>query len=99
MFGFIKKSKDRIKLTLTLLVIRYGGGRTLGMSWPVELGRVEMSPFVTGYIGRQRWGATLRRYFLSSRGVAILVSPDTSLFVSINDGVNPNKLCLQVRMV
>ncbi|KAI5696216.1 hypothetical protein M8J76_007764 [Diaphorina citri] len=75
----------------------YGGGRTLGMSWPVELGRVEMSPFVTGYIGRQRWGATLRRYFLSSRGVAIIVDPDTSLFVSINDVVNPNKLCLQAK--
>uniref|UniRef100_A0A8D8TT61 Uncharacterized family 31 glucosidase KIAA1161 n=1 Tax=Cacopsylla melanoneura TaxID=428564 RepID=A0A8D8TT61_9HEMI len=75
----------------------YGGGRTLGMAWPVELGRVEMSPFVTGYIGRQRWGATLRRYFLSSMGVAILVDPDTSLYVSINDQVNPNKLCLQAK--
>ncbi|KAL1454114.1 hypothetical protein WDU94_010398 [Cyamophila willieti] len=75
----------------------YGGGRTLGMSWPVELGRVEMSPFVTGYIGRQRWGATLRRYFLSSTGVAILVDPDTSLYVSINDQVNPHKLCLQAK--
>lgn len=75
----------------------YGGGRTLGMSWPVELGRVEMSPFVTGYIGRQRWGATLRRYFLNSKGVAILVDPNTPLFVSINDNVNPNKLCLQAK--
>lgn len=74
----------------------YGGGRTLGMAWPVERGRVEMSPFVTGHIGRHRWGSVLRRYFINSRGVAISVDPETPLYVSINAD-KETRLCLQGR--
>ncbi|XP_054285372.1 myogenesis-regulating glycosidase isoform X2 [Macrosteles quadrilineatus] len=74
----------------------YGGGRTLGMEWPVELGRVEMSAFVTGQVGRHRWGGVLRRYFINSRGVAISVDPDTPLYVSINADKS-TRLCLQGR--
>uniref|UniRef100_A0A1B6CHQ1 Glycoside hydrolase family 31 N-terminal domain-containing protein n=1 Tax=Clastoptera arizonana TaxID=38151 RepID=A0A1B6CHQ1_9HEMI len=75
---------------------RYGGGRTLGMAWPVELGKVELSPFVTGHIGRHRWGSVLQRYFINSRGVAIFVDPETPLYVSINDDKS-TRLCLQGR--
>lgn len=78
-----------------MCAIRYGGGRTLGMAWPVELGRVEMSAFVTGQVGRHRWGGVLRRYFINSRGVAISVDPDTPLYVSINADKS-TRLCLQV---
>uniref|UniRef100_A0A0K8T0D7 Family 31 glucosidase KIAA1161 n=1 Tax=Lygus hesperus TaxID=30085 RepID=A0A0K8T0D7_LYGHE len=74
----------------------YGGGRTLGMAWPVELGSVEMSAFVTGHIGRHRWGSVLRRYFINSRGVAISIDPETPLYVSIN-AKDEDKLCLQAR--
>lgn len=74
----------------------YGGGRTLGMAWPVELGRVEMSAFVTGHVGRHRWGSVLRRYFINSRGVAISVDPETPLYVSINAD-EKTRLCLQAR--
>lgn len=74
----------------------YGGGRTLGMAWPVELGRVEMSPFVTGHIGRHRWGNVLKRYFINSKGVAITVDPQSPLYVSINAG-QENRLCLKGR--
>ncbi|XKL69058.1 hypothetical protein PGB90_006827 [Kerria lacca] len=72
----------------------YGGGRTLGMAWPVELGRVEMSPFITGHIGHHRWGAVLKRYFINSKGVAISVDPQSALYVSINAG-KENRLCLK----
>ncbi|XP_039291821.1 myogenesis-regulating glycosidase-like isoform X2 [Nilaparvata lugens] len=74
----------------------YGGGRTLGMAWPVELGRVEMSAFVTGHVGRHRWGSVLKRYFINSRGVAIAVDANTPLYVSINDD-EKTRLCLQAR--
>ncbi|XP_046687461.1 myogenesis-regulating glycosidase-like [Homalodisca vitripennis] len=74
----------------------YGGGRSLGMAWPVELGRVEMSAFVTGQVGRHRWGGVLRRYFINSRGVAISVDPETPLYVSINADKS-TRLCLQGR--
>ncbi|KAL1117500.1 hypothetical protein AAG570_003819 [Ranatra chinensis] len=74
----------------------YGGGRTLGMAWPVELGRLDMSAFVTGHIGRHRWGSVLKRYFINSRGVAISVDHDTPLYVSIN-AQEDTHLCLQAR--
>lgn len=74
---------------------RYGGGRTLGMAWPVQLGRVEMSPFITGHVGRHRWGSVLGRYFINSKGVAITVHSNTPLHVSINAG-RDNRLCLKV---
>ncbi|RZF49272.1 hypothetical protein LSTR_LSTR002893 [Laodelphax striatellus] len=74
----------------------YGGGRTLGMAWPVELGRVEMSAFITGHVGRHRWGSVLKRYFINSRGVAIAVDHHTPLYVSINDD-EKTRLCLQAR--
>lgn len=77
-------------------MFRYGGGRTLGMAWPVELGRVEMSAFVTGQVGRHRWGGVLRRYFINSRGVAISVDHETPLYVSINAD-KTTQLCLQVQ--
>lgn len=67
------------------------------MAWPVELGRVEMSPFITGHIGHHRWGAVLKRYFINSKGVAISVDPQSALYVSINAG-KENRLCLKVRI-
>ncbi|XP_022169816.1 uncharacterized family 31 glucosidase KIAA1161 isoform X3 [Myzus persicae] len=72
----------------------YGGGRTLGMAWPVQLGRVEMSPFITGHVGRHRWGSVLGRYFINSKGVAITVHSNTPLHVSINAG-RDNRLCIK----
>lgn len=65
------------------------------MAWPVQLGRVEMSPFITGHVGRHRWGSVLGRYFINSKGVAITVHPNTPLHVSINAG-RDNRLCLKV---
>lgn len=68
------------------------------MAWPVELGRVEMSPFITGHIGRHhRWGSVLKRYFINSKGVAITVDPQSPLYVSINAG-EENRLCLKVNI-
>ncbi|XP_050442657.1 myogenesis-regulating glycosidase isoform X2 [Adelges cooleyi] len=72
----------------------YGGGRTLGMAWPVQLGRIEMSPFITGHVGKRRWGNVLGRYFINSKGVAINVHPDTPLHVSVNAG-RESRLCLK----
>jgi len=80
------------------VLCRYGGGRTLGMAWPVQLGRVEMSPFITGHVGRHRWGSVLGRYFINSKGVAITVHSNTPLHVSINAG-RDNRLCIKVRVV
>ncbi|VVC41170.1 Methylglyoxal synthase, active site,Glycoside hydrolase family 31,Glycoside hydrolase superfamily [Cinara cedri] len=73
----------------------YGGGKMLGMAWPVQLGKLEMSPFITGHVGRHRWGSVLGRYFINSKGVAITVHPNTPLHVSINEGGFNNRLCLK----
>lgn len=54
-----------------------------------------MSPFITGHVGRHRWGSVLGRYFINSKGVAITVHSNTPLHVSINAG-RDNRLCLKV---
>lgn len=71
----------------------YGGGRPADMKWPLEAGRVGYAPFLTGdsVSGRHQWGNVLRRYFISSKGVAITVDPSTPLYMSVDE-----KMCLQV---
>lgn len=66
------------------------------MAWPVQLNRVKMSAFVTGHVGRHRWGSVLGRYFINSKAVAIAVHPNTPLHVSINAAGRDNRLCLKV---
>lgn len=53
-----------------------------------------MSPFITGHVGRHRWGSVLGRYFINSKGVAITVHSNTPLHVSINAG-RDNRLCIK----
>lgn len=75
----------------------YGGGHSAGMRWPLEAGRVSWAPFLTGDSVRRdhQWGNVLKRFFISSKGVAITVDPLTPLHVSANQ-YNHRELCLQV---
>jgi len=73
----------------------YGGGESLEAKYPLEEGRVRLSPFVTGDEEQTEWGNSIRKYFINSRGLSITVSDDTPLSVSINDDGLENRLCLQ----
>ncbi|XP_076761376.1 uncharacterized protein LOC143429592 isoform X2 [Xylocopa sonorina] len=74
----------------------YGGGQVQNMPYPLERGRLELSPFVTGDITKHSFGNVLKRYFLNSKGATILVDPETPLYVSINAN-RSNNFCLQAK--
>ncbi|KAF5289192.1 hypothetical protein FQR65_LT00078 [Abscondita terminalis] len=72
----------------------YGGGQTSESAWPLEKGLHNFAPFVTGRVEKHEWGNVLRRFFISSKGVAILIDNETPLYVSIGDN-NGRELCLR----
>ncbi|XP_076178665.1 myogenesis-regulating glycosidase isoform X2 [Ptiloglossa arizonensis] len=74
----------------------YGAGQVQNMPYPLERGRLESSPFITGNIAKHPFGNVLKRYFLNSKGATILVDPETPLYVSINAN-RSNDFCLQAK--
>ncbi|XP_072759476.1 uncharacterized protein [Anoplolepis gracilipes] len=74
----------------------YGAGQIQNMAYPLERGRLELSPFITGDVRRHSFGNVLKRYFLNSKGATILVDPETPLYVSINAN-RTNDFCLQAK--
>ncbi|XP_015429221.1 PREDICTED: uncharacterized family 31 glucosidase KIAA1161 isoform X1 [Dufourea novaeangliae] len=74
----------------------YGAGQVQNMRYPLERGRLDLSPFITGDIAKHPFGNVLKRYFLNSKGATILVDPATPLYVSINAN-RTNDFCLQAK--
>lgn len=71
----------------------YGAGQIQSMAYPLEQGRLEASPFITGDVRRHPFGNVLKRYFLNSKGATVTVDPETPLYVSINV-TSKKELCL-----
>lgn len=74
----------------------YGAGQIQNMAYPLERGRLELSPFITGDVRRHSFGNVLKRYFLNSKGATILIDTETPLYVSINAN-RTNDFCLQAK--
>jgi hypothetical protein len=74
----------------------YGGGLSTDGKWPLEDGHVKLSPFVTGNTPEKEWANVLQRYFINSKGVAILVDDLSPLYIAINS-TYPDQFCLQAR--
>ncbi|XP_030756966.1 myogenesis-regulating glycosidase [Sitophilus oryzae] len=74
----------------------YGGGQTQESAWPLEKGLHDFQPFVTGNVEHHEWGNVLKRYFINSRGAAIIVDEKTPLYVSIQ-GDEKRELCLSAK--
>ncbi|KAL0131979.1 hypothetical protein PUN28_000031 [Cardiocondyla obscurior] len=74
----------------------YGAGQIQNMVYPLERGRLDLSPFITGDVRKHPFGNVLKRYFLNSKGATILVDPETPLYVSINAN-RTNDFCLQAK--
>ncbi|XP_011641719.1 uncharacterized protein LOC105430077 isoform X1 [Pogonomyrmex barbatus] len=74
----------------------YGAGQIQNMAYPLERGRLELSPFITGDVRKHPFGNVLKRYFLNSKGATILVDLETPLYVSINAN-RTNDFCLQAK--
>ena len=76
----------------------YGGGESLMSKWPLDNGRIKLSPFVTGDEDQTEWGNVIRKFFINSHGVSITIEDGTPLSVSLNDNetAGPNNgLCFQ----
>ncbi|XP_031845776.1 uncharacterized protein LOC116432689 isoform X2 [Nomia melanderi] len=74
----------------------YGAGQVQSMPYPLERGRLDLSPFITGDIAKHPFGNVLKRYFLNSKGATILVDPETPLYVSIKANKSDD-FCLQAK--
>lgn len=74
----------------------YGGGQTAQTGWPLEKNTQGYAPFVTGTIEKHHWGNVLKRYFINSKGVAIIVDETNPLYVSIND-LESKELCFKAK--
>ncbi|XP_062563170.1 myogenesis-regulating glycosidase isoform X2 [Armigeres subalbatus] len=72
----------------------YGAGLTQDVDYLLNKASFDFAPFVTGDINTKQWGNALKRYFLNTKGIAILVDDRTPLYVSINHN-NVNKICLR----
>ena len=78
----------------------YGGSELLWQEWPLEKAQVNMERYLpqsitsSGNKSVQTFGPVLERYWLSSRGVAIVVDANVPLHVSINAN-GDSKLCLK----
>merc|ERR1712142_10660 len=66
----------------------YGGGESLVSKWPLDNGRIKLSPFVTGDEDQTEWGNVIRKFFINSQGISITIEDDTPLSVSLNDEHN-----------
>ncbi|KAK9874963.1 hypothetical protein WA026_005778 [Henosepilachna vigintioctopunctata] len=71
----------------------YGGGQNVKSSFHFDKGFHKYSPFITGRIGDNNWGNLLKRYFISSRGAALLVDDLSPLHTSLNE----KQFCLKAQ--
>lgn len=72
----------------------YGGGQTAENAWPLEKGNHGYAPFITGRVDKHEWGNVLKRYFLNTRGAAIVIDDATPLYISVDSG---KELCLKAK--
>ncbi|XP_049871882.1 myogenesis-regulating glycosidase isoform X2 [Pectinophora gossypiella] len=73
----------------------YGGGQSLNISWPINSGSIDYTPFITGDIQKSQWGNALTRYLINSKGAAIIIDDETPLYVSINAG--KKEICFKAK--
>ncbi|XP_047029203.1 myogenesis-regulating glycosidase isoform X1 [Helicoverpa zea] len=71
----------------------YGGGQSLNLTWPLDRGSLDYTPFITGDMQKSQWGNVLTRYFINSKGAAIIIDDETPLHVSVNKG--GKQICLK----
>ncbi|KAK7494185.1 hypothetical protein BaRGS_00014658 [Batillaria attramentaria] len=76
----------------------YGGFESFSQPWPLEKAQLPFSPYISADSGMHGHGISgvLERFFFSSNGVGIFVSPDVPLHVSLNP-LGDHRLCLAAR--
>lgn len=72
----------------------YGGGITKQNDYPFDRATFDFSPFITGDSRVQQFGNAMKRYFISSEGVAIRIRDDVPLHISMNRN-NSRQFCMK----
>ncbi|CAH4023361.1 myogenesis-regulating glycosidase isoform X2 [Pieris brassicae] len=73
----------------------YGGGQSANLTWPLDSGSIEFTPFITGDMQKNQFGNVLTRYLINSKGAAIIVDEETPLYLAVN---NRNKqICVKAQ--
>ncbi|KAG4065962.1 hypothetical protein HA402_006680 [Bradysia odoriphaga] len=72
----------------------YGGGITKANEFPIDRASFDMSPFITGDSYSQQFGNAVKRYFIGAEGVAIKISDDVPLHISMNRN-NSRQFCMK----
>lgn len=73
----------------------YGGGQSLNLTWPLDTGSMEFTPFITGDIQKSQWGNVVSRYFINSKGAAIIIDDETPLYVAIDQVTK--EICIKAK--
>ncbi|XP_011554069.3 myogenesis-regulating glycosidase isoform X3 [Plutella xylostella] len=73
----------------------YGGGQSTNLTWPLDTGSIDFTPFVTGDMQKSQWGNVLTRYFINSKGAAVIVDDETPLHIAVNKG--KKEICLKAK--
>lgn len=73
----------------------YGGGQSINLTWPLNSGSIDYTPFVTGDIQKSQLGNVLTRYLINSKGAAIIIDEETPLHISVNRG--NKEICLKAK--
>lgn len=72
----------------------YGGGITKQNDYPFDQATFGFAPFITGDSRVQQFGNAMKRYFISSEGVAIQIQDDVPLHISMNRN-NSRQFCMR----
>ncbi|XP_053611451.1 myogenesis-regulating glycosidase isoform X2 [Plodia interpunctella] len=62
----------------------YGGGQSLNLTWPLDNGSIDYTPFITGDIQKNQWSNVLTRYLINTKGAALIIDDETPLQISVN---------------
>lgn len=72
----------------------YGGGITKENDYPFDQATFGFAPFITGDSRIQQFGNAMKRYFISSEGVALQIQDDVPLHLSMNRN-NSRQFCMK----
>lgn len=73
----------------------YGGGQSFNLTWPLDAGSISFTPFVTGDMQKSQWGNLLTRYFINTKGAAIIVDEETPLHVAVKP--DTKEICIRAK--
>ncbi|XP_066989034.1 myogenesis-regulating glycosidase-like isoform X2 [Macrobrachium rosenbergii] len=101
MISWVTDTLSQLKDCVVLDGHWYGGGQQISQPWPIEKVPRNETPYVTADMLQRRdlwYGGVSEPYWISSRGIAVRVTDDTPLFLSLPDEDNDGKadlLCLR----